>query len=421
LTLVAERSYGGSPVVMPPPTSLFRALAIFVLGLLGPLGVPAALGGCGGAPASPAAVAGTAIAAAPTPLAQPAAITPPTPPAGGRPALRRGMNLGNALDAPSEGEWGVVLSASDFVSFKQAGFDHVRLPVRFSAHAAAVSPYALDGDFLSRVDWAIDQALANGLAVVVDFHHYVELMKAPDEHRARFVSLWRQIAERYRARPQAVAFELLNEPTDQLTADKWNAILAETLRVVRASNPTRTVVVEGVFWASAQNLRDTLKMPAEDVALVGSFHMYQPILFTHQGAPFMPPEYDTVGVVFPGPPPRPISPGPGARAVKWVSEWFQRYGEMPAATNPSGPATINEQLDFAQAFADRTHLPVYMGEFGCIDRADATSREAWVRATRKEAERRGFGWAYWDDGGSFKVYNRADRSWVPSLKAALLD
>jgi endoglucanase len=328
------------------------------------------------------------------------------------------MNLGNALDAPMEGDWGVVLDASDFVSIREAGFDHVRLPARFSAHAAASPPYAIDGNFFARVDWAIDQASRNGLAIIVDLHHYKEMMDAPDEHRSRFVGLWKQIAERYRDRPVSVAFELLNEPSDKLTADKWNDVLAETLRVVRVSNPTRTVVVEGVFWASAHNLRFTLKVPADDPNLVGSFHMYQPMLFTHQGARWMPPEYQTLGVVFPGPPTQPIA---AASTVEWVRNWFRRYNEQPADTNPSGPTAIREELDLAQAFAERAHLPVYMGEFGTIDNADAKSREAWTRMTRVEAERRGFGWAYWDDGGGFKAYDRARRSWVPYLRSALLD
>jgi endoglucanase len=338
-----------------------------------------------------------------------------------RPALRRGINFGDALDAPSEGEWGVVLSASDFVSARQAGFDHVRLPVRFNAHAAAAPPYTVDGDFFARVDWAIAQALSNGLAVIVDFHHYLELMKSPDEHRARFLAIWKQIAERYRDRPAAVAFEILNEPNDQLTADKWNDILAEALRVVRASNPTRTIVVEGAFWASAHNLRHTLKVPVGDPNLVGSFHMYQPMLFTHQGASWMTKEYETVGVVFPGPPAHPLVPAPGASSVDWVRKWFERYDQLPPEQNPAGVTTITEELDLAQVFAETTHLPVYLGEFGCIDKADPKSREAWVRTTRKEAERRGFGWAYWDDGGSFKAYNRADHTWVPYLKSALLE
>lgn len=312
-----------------------------------------------------------------------------------------------------------MLDASDFVSVRQAGFDHIRLPVRFSAHAASSPPYTVDGDFFSRVDWAIDQALSNGLAIIVDLHHYKEMMDVPDEHRLRFIAIWKQIAERYSGRSEAVAFELLNEPSDKLTADKWNDILADALHVVRASNPTRTIVVEGVFWASAHNLRFTLKVPADDPNLVGSFHMYQPMLFTHQGANWMPPEYQTPGVVFPGPPAQPIAPA--ANAVDWVRNWFKRYDELPADKNPSGPATIAEELDLAQTFAERTHLPVHMGEFGSIDKADPKSREAWTRMTRKEAERRSFGWAYWDDGGGFKAYDRANRTWVPYLKSALLD
>jgi endoglucanase len=217
-----------------------------------------------------------------------------------------------------------------------------------------------------------------------------------------------------------VVFELCNEPTGKLTAPLWNQLLAETLAAVRLSNPTRTVVLEGVFWASAQNLRDSLKIPRNDPYLVGSFHMYQPMLFTHQGAEFMPPEYETQGVVFPGPPPQPLEPGPNAKNKSWVREWFKHYNEEPADRNPSGPATIVDQLDMASAFAERSHLPVYMGEFGAIDGADPRSREAWIRATRTEAERRGFGWAYWDDGSRFKIYDRASGKWNQSLEAALL-
>jgi endoglucanase len=347
---------------------------------------------------------------APTPLAA------PTPPSG----LRRGINLGDALDAPSEGEWGVVLSASDFVDVRQAGFDHVRLPARFSGHALEKAPFTIEAAFLSRVDWAIDQALSNGLAVIVDLHHYQALMTDPEENRARFVGLWTQIAQHEHARPADVVFELCNEPTAPLTADQWNSIMGEALHAVRASNPTRTIVLEGVGWASAKSLRDTLAIPSGDANIVGSFHMYQPILFTHQGADFMPSEYETTGIIFPGPPSRPIEPSAYALKKEWVSTWFQHYNEEPAARNPSGPATIDNQLDVAHDFAERTHVPVYMGEFGVIDNADAASRTTWTRMTREGAERRGFGWAYWDDGGKFKVYDRASRKWNDAMLGALL-
>ncbi len=344
------------------------------------------------------------------------------PPKGppGRPTLRRGINLGNALDAPNEGDWGVTLAESDFAAMREAGFDHVRLPVRFDTHASPEPPYTLDPDFLDRVDWAVDQALENDLAVVVDMHHYESMEKTPDQERPRFLALWRQVAARLRTRPEAVVFEALNEPNSAMTANKWNQILAEALRVIRASNPTRLVVVEGVDWASAKSLRDTLDVPGGDPNLIGSFHMYQPILFTHQGAHWMGPEFQTRNVVFPGPPPAPITPVPAAAATAWTREWFAHYDSYPADTNPGGPSTIHEQLEMAQAWADRHHLPVYMGEFGAIRNADATSREAWVRMTRKEAETHGFGWAYWDDGGDFEAYDRRSRAWVPYLKSALL-
>src|SRR3712207_5003553 len=75
--------------------------------------------------------------------------------------LGRGINLGNALEAPNEGEWGVTLKADYFKRIKEAGFDTVRLPVKWSAHAAAAPPYAIDERFAERVDWAVDQALQN--------------------------------------------------------------------------------------------------------------------------------------------------------------------------------------------------------------------------------------------------------------------
>jgi endoglucanase len=49
--------------------------------------------------------------------------------------LGRGINLGNALDAPKEGQWGVMLKEEYFKIIKDAGFNSVRIPIRWSAHA----------------------------------------------------------------------------------------------------------------------------------------------------------------------------------------------------------------------------------------------------------------------------------------------
>src|ERR1022692_1804955 len=80
--------------------------------------------------------------------------------------LGRGINLGNALEAPKEGEWGVTLKAEYFAAIKKAGFATVRLPVRWSAHPGKEAPYTIDPKLAERVDWAIDQALMNELNII---------------------------------------------------------------------------------------------------------------------------------------------------------------------------------------------------------------------------------------------------------------
>jgi Cellulase (glycosyl hydrolase family 5) len=82
--------------------------------------------------------------------------------------LGRGINLGNALDAREEQAPRLRLEQRLFDLVAAAGFDTVRLPVRWQAHAALDSPYAIAPEFLARVDWALDAAAARGLNVVVD-------------------------------------------------------------------------------------------------------------------------------------------------------------------------------------------------------------------------------------------------------------
>jgi len=158
-------------------------------------------------------------------------------------ALGRGINLGNALEAPREGDWGMKLEADFFKIIKKAGFDSVRVPVKWSAHAAQEAPYTIDPKFFERVDWVLQQCEANHLNVVLNNHHDDGMDKEPDKYLPRLVALWQQIAERYKDRPASVYFELLNEPHDKLTEAKWNEVMPKVLAAVRTSNPTRPIIV----------------------------------------------------------------------------------------------------------------------------------------------------------------------------------
>jgi endoglucanase len=302
--------------------------------------------------------------------------------------LGRGINLGNALDAPREGAWGVTLKAGYFKAIKDAGFETVRLPVKWSAHAENKPPFTIDPKFAERVDWAIDQALANKLNIIINVHHYDELNTAPDEHLPRLKAIREQIARRSKDRPPAVLFELLNEPQGKLTEEKWNAMILGLLAVVRQTNSTRPVIIGPAQWNGIRAL-DKLVLPKEDHNLIVTVHFYEPFQFTHQGAPW------------------------AKGADKWKGRsWSGAEAEQTA---------IRTALDKAATWAKQHDRPIFLGEFGAYQEADMDSRTRWTRFVARQAERRGFSWAYWEFCSGFGAYDPKAETWREPLKAALVE
>jgi endoglucanase len=301
--------------------------------------------------------------------------------------LGRGINLGNALEAPNEGEWGVHLKAEYFAAIKKAGFATVRLPVRWSAHAKNEAPYTIDAKFAKRVDWAVDQALANGLNVIVNVHHYAGMDTAPDKHLPRLEGLWRQIAARYKDRPAGVYFELLNEPHDKLTEARWNAAVPKLLAAVRETNPTRPVIVGPGQWNAIRAL-DKLELPKDDRNLIVTVHFYDPFEFTHQGASW----------------------------VKGSGKWKGRKWTGAAAEK----AAITKQLEKAAVWAKAQDRPVFLGEFGAYQEGDLESRARWTAFVARESDRLGFSWAYWEFCAGFGAYDPKAEAWRGALRSALI-
>ncbi len=301
--------------------------------------------------------------------------------------LRRSLNLGNALEAPKEGDWGVTLKAEYFQLIKAAGFDGVRLPIRWSTHAAADSPYTIEAAFFSRIDWAVNQAILNELAVVINIHHYEEIMVAPEQHRQRLLGMWRQISAHYRTAPKTLFFELLNEPNNKLTPALWNSYLAEVITVVREANPKRTLIVGTANWGGLSALNE-LVLPAADQNLIVTYHFYDPFHFTHQGA-------------------------------EWVDGSESWLGTTWWATTEEKEAITNE-FDRVVAWAENQQRPLLMGEFGAYQKAALDSRYRWTSFVAREAEKRNISWAYWEFCSGFGVYDRSTRQWNSILLSALI-
>ena len=197
--------------------------------------------------------------------------------------LGRGVNFGNALEAPSEGEWGMTLESSYFDLVKEAGFDSIRLPISWTTHASKEAPYEIDNGFMDRVQWAVDEALSRGLNIIVNIHHYDTLNSDPISEEERYLAIWKQIAEHFKDYPNTVYFELLNEPHDVLSQDDlWNPLLQKALQVIREINPNRAVIVGPTTYNSISALA-SLELP-DDSNLIVTVHFYEPFAFTHQGA-----------------------------------------------------------------------------------------------------------------------------------------
>ena len=303
------------------------------------------------------------------------------------PRLGPGVNLGNALEAPRGASWGIDLQPRHLRMIREGGFQHVRLPVRWSDYAALAAPYAIESDFFRRVDGLLDEAERVGLKVILNIHHYEGMDQDPTNHVDRWVGLWRQLAKHYQGRPDSLVFELLNEPHGNLTEPLWNEVFPRALAAVRESHPQRWVVIGPGNWNNIGAL-GKLRLPDQDRHLLVTVHYYLPFPFTHQGA-------------------------------EWVKDSARWLGRKWTASEEELGA-LRKDLDEVAAWGRARQRPVYVGEFGSYQKADAESRVRWTTAVARECERRGLTWAYWEFGAGFGVYDLKAGQWRAPLLTALL-
>lgn len=304
----------------------------------------------------------------------------------------RGINFGNMLEAPREGDWG-VRAEDRFIDLIDDRFTKsVRLPVRWSNHASRDAQAVIDKAFFERVDYIVDRLLARGAVVILNMHHYRQLdgdALDPGEFdvdpavvEVRFLSMWKQIAERYANRSDRLVFELYNEPHGRLET-RWNELFSRALRVVRQSNPKRAVVVGPTHYNAAHKLVD-LRLPP-DPHLILTVHTYEPFAFTHQGA-----------------------------------EWVKPTLATNVTCCDAQQRQLMEQtLDLAVREARRLDYPIFVGEFGAYSKAPEGSRIEYSRFMRDAMRSRGLPWFYWELASGFGVFDPASNRFRESLYAAL--
>ena len=323
-------------------------------------------------------------------------------------ALGRGINLGNTLDAPSEGAWGPKLMPYMFEVVAKEGFDSIRLPVRWSAHAELEAPYTIDAKFFERVDWAIAHTISRGLKIVVDMHHYGNddeegMFDQPEKHHDRFLGLWEQIAEHHKDYPKELYLEILNEPRGALEP-LWNQYMTEAVEVIRKTNPGRTLVVGGGEWNKYYKLKD-VTFPDENI--IATFHYYNPYCFTH-GDQFWEPICKT-----------PDGSDPKkAGSAGWPVIW-PNLDKNPSSTEQTSRAKLESDMRDAAKWSKENNRPLYMGEFGATEGAVLSERADWTSSLVELADELGFSFAYWQFTSSMGAWDSYKLAFVPEMLTAL--
>jgi len=298
--------------------------------------------------------------------------------------IRACINLGGALEAPVEGQWGYQVRTEDLKRIARAGFDTVRLPVAWSEHAEDDAPYTISSEILARTDVIIKAALEQDLKIILNVHHYYELMHNPDDHEDRFDAIWRQLSAHYEGWPEGLIFEFLNEPHRRMNTARVDAMNHRLLGLIRPQHPDRYVVLSGGRWGGLEGMLES--NPPDDPRIITSFHYYNPHKFTHQGASFDP---------------KAAPPG-----QVWGSE--QERIELESV------------MSAAAHFRLRTGTPVFLGEFGVYADVPEQQRAEWTREVRLAAEAQQIGWCYFDWATTFRIYDLDRERWVGSVRQALL-
>lgn len=329
--------------------------------------------------------------------------------------LRHGINASEWFAQKpghySAAETNAYTDDADIAIMAQIGFDNVRLSIDaeplvrgFNGHDST--------DFIGRLDHAVDQMLSKGMAVQIDIHpesDYKRTVSTTNEGVDRFVMLWRKLAAHYADRnPDLIFYEIMNEPEER-DAYRWLGVQARAAAAIREVAPKNTIIAAGGNWSGIGDL--LMQQPLRDGNVIYTFHFYEPMQFTHQGASWTG-TWPVLTHQIPYPPTdeslqASLAQVPDARSKYeleqyWLDHWDARRIKM--------------QMDAAAAWAKKNDVPLTCNEFG-VHRpvAPPDSRMRWIHDVRTALEADGIGWTMWDYRGGFGIV------WKENGKPAKVD
>lgn len=324
-------------------------------------------------------------------------------------AMGPGWNLGNQLESvtdnvPEETNWGnPVITEKLIQSVKAAGFKSIRIPVSYFAKIDDDKDYTIDSKWLDRVQEVVDYCIKNDLYAVINIHGdgYNTIDgswllcngKNQTEIKKKYKKVWKQIAERFKNYDEHLLFESMNEEFDGSYSEPnkeyyqnindYNQIFVDTVRKTGDNNTKRWLIIPG--WNT--NIDYTagdygFKLPTdqyrnksidkEEQRIMISVHYYSP--------------WDFCG---------------GENCV--ITQWGNEADDPSKTSTTCDETYMKNQLNLMKTtFADKGY-PVFIGEYGSIDKTSYDSENEYYRAyfARKLCQlsrKNGCIPMYWDNG-----------------------
>lgn len=298
-----------------------------------------------------------------------------------------GVNLGGWLSQYREyshDHFRTFITEPDIQRIASWGLDHVRLPVDSPVLEDDKAPGVPLERGYGYIDECIRWCEAAGLGVILDIHHapgfsFTHDLEAETKslntlfedpgNQERFINLWEGLVRRYHDAPVPIIFELLNEVVLPQN-EPWNALVRRTVPALRAIAPECVIMIGGNHNNAVAGLTGLVEF--DDPKIVYTFHFYEPLLFTHQNAPWSaaPREWKE----------KPSYPGdfPALEAfLATAPQHREEHGRFVGRSDDR--ELLLEMLQPALDFAARTGRELYCGEFGVAEWVDPESRANWYR------------------------------------------
>lgn len=316
--------------------------------------------------------------------------------------LGMGWNLGNHFDAHSNGVAGETVWGNDpatqntFTKVKAAGFTTVRIPVTWLGHFGEAPDYKIEDAWIDRVAEVVGYAEKAGLNVIINMHHdgadsqhWLNISLAainPEINRQikeQIAAMWGQIAAKFADKGDFLIFEAFNEIQDggwgsganktdggkqYKCMNEWNQTFVDAVRATGGNNADRILGVPA-YCTNVDIALESFVMPTDKVKdrLMLSVHCYDPYHYTISAE---------------------------------CSEWGHTAAKDKKVAGDN-EADLKKVFDKLYANYVSKGIPVYLGEFGCVNRNTAREQafqQYYLKYYAKLCRMYGIPALIWDNG-----------------------